>query len=346
MGGRRADHVRRRRRATRDVRDVARLGAARPGRRALPRRPRTPHGAVDARRPGAAGADRPRRGRPAAPRRRVARRHPVDRRAGRPAPARPGRPAHRPHPPLHPQRSPDEVEPEELADQVRARGAARRRLGQARRRLDRPRHRRPRPLLAASTRSSAAIAAAHEEGARVTAHCFGEDCLPDLARRRDRLHRARQRPAPTRPARCAAAGASPSCRRWSTSTTFPTIAEPASEVPRSTPRTCVDLHERALRDGRARAYEAGVPVYVGTDAGGSLPHGLVAQEVAELVAGRAAPDAEALDAACWGARAWLRPPGLEEGAPADLVVYDADPRADVAVLAAPRLVVLRGRPVA
>ena len=22
--------------------------------------------------------------------------------------------------------------------------------------------------------------AAHEEGARVTAHCFGEDCLPDL----------------------------------------------------------------------------------------------------------------------------------------------------------------------
>ena len=25
-----------------------------------------------------------------------------------------------------------------------------------------------------------AMAAAHEEGARVTAHCFGEDCLPDL----------------------------------------------------------------------------------------------------------------------------------------------------------------------
>jgi cytosine/adenosine deaminase-related metal-dependent hydrolase len=37
--------------------------------------------------------------------------------------------------------------------------------------------------------------------------------------------------------------------------------------------------------------------------------------------------------------------GLTEGAPADLVVYDDDPREDVAVLAAPRLVVLRGRPV-
>ena len=34
---------------------------------------------------------------------------------------------------------------------------------------------------------------------------------------------------------------------------------------------------------------------------------------------------------------------LDEGASADLVVYDSDPRADVRVLAAPRQVVLRGR---
>ncbi|MZE81491.1 amidohydrolase, partial [Streptomyces sp. SID5475] len=34
---------------------------------------------------------------------------------------------------------------------------------------------------------------------------------------------------------------------------------------------------------------------------------------------------------------------LSEGAPADLVVYDTDPREDVRVLAAPRHVVLRGR---
>ncbi|NEA02608.1 amidohydrolase, partial [Streptomyces sp. SID10116] len=36
-------------------------------------------------------------------------------------------------------------------------------------------------------------------------------------------------------------------------------------------------------------------------------------------------------------------PGLTEGAPADLVVYEADPRDDVRVLAAPRRVVLNGR---
>ena len=67
------------------------------------------------------------------------------------------------------------------------------------------------------------------------------------------------------------------------------------------------------------------------------------REVAELVTA-GLPPTSALDAACWGARSWLRRPGLEEGAPADLVVYPADPRTDVAVLAAPSLVVLRGRP--
>lgn len=103
------------------------------------------------------------------------------------------------------------------------------------------------------------------------------------------------------------------------------------------------LHERRYDTVRS-AYDAGVPVYVGTDAGGSLPHGLVAQEAAELVkAGIPVPDV--LSAASWGAREWLGRPGLAEGAPADLVVYADDPREDVRVLGAPRQVVLEGRPV-
>ena len=45
----------------------------------------------------------------------------------------------------------------------------------------------------------------------------------------------------------------------------------------------------------------------------------------------------------WRARAWLgRPDALVEGAPADLVVFDADPRLDLGVLRTPRQVVLRG----
>lgn len=101
------------------------------------------------------------------------------------------------------------------------------------------------------------------------------------------------------------------------------------------------LHERRYDTVRA-AYDAGIPVYVGTDAGGSLAHGLAGAEVAELVTA-GIPPVEALSATTWGARQWLGRPGLDEGAPADLVVYEADPRADVRVLVAPRRVVLNGR---
>ena len=45
----------------------------------------------------------------------------------------------------------------------------------------------------------------------------------------------------------------------------------------------------------------------------------------------------------WRAREWLGLNAtLDEGAPADFVVYDADPRQDVTVLATPARVVLRG----
>jgi imidazolonepropionase-like amidohydrolase len=92
----------------------------------------------------------------------------------------------------------------------------------------------------------------------------------------------------------------------------------------------------------ADAADAGVRLLVGTDAGTVLPHGLVAAEVAALVRCGLSPT-DALDAATWGARAYLRAPLLAEGDPADLVVYDADPREEVGVLAHPRAVVLRGR---
>jgi imidazolonepropionase-like amidohydrolase len=55
------------------------------------------------------------------------------------------------------------------------------------------------------------------------------------------------------------------------------------------------------------------------------------------------PTAAALGAASWAARDWLGLPCIEEGAVADLVVYDGDPLADLDVLARPALTVLRGR---
>ncbi|GIM83074.1 amidohydrolase family protein [Salinispora arenicola] len=106
-------------------------------------------------------------------------------------------------------------------------------------------------------------------------------------------------------------------------------------------------HMLALRDRfpdvvRA-AYQAGVPIYVGTDAGGGIAHGLAAEEML-LLHERAGMPAEAvLAAASWQAREWLGFPGLVEGGLADLVVYPEDPRRDLRVVRSPTRVVLRGR---
>ena len=99
-------------------------------------------------------------------------------------------------------------------------------------------------------------------------------------------------------------------------------------------------------DGYARlgpltvaAHAAGVAVLAGTD---FQPHGTIAAEVRHLAAGGLPPEA-ALGAACWTAREFLGLPGLDDGAPADFVIYDRDPVADLHVLDHPAHVVLRGR---
>ncbi|HEY8043822.1 MAG TPA: amidohydrolase family protein [Streptosporangiaceae bacterium] len=87
------------------------------------------------------------------------------------------------------------------------------------------------------------------------------------------------------------------------------------------------------------AYEAGVTVLAGTD---THPCGTVAEEVERLISA-GLPRAAAVGAAGWTARAWLGLPGLTDGAPADLVVFDEDPVAHPDVLHHPRRVILRGQ---
>ena len=185
----------------------------------------------------------------------------------------------------------------------------------------------------------AAIAEAHRLGARVTAHCFGEDALRDLVEAGiDCIEHATGLTEDLIPL-FASRGVAivPTLVNIAT---FPKLAEGGdAKFPRWSAHLR-RLYERRYDTVRA-AYDAGVPVYVGTDAGGSLAHGLVAAEVAELVTA-GIPAVEALSATAWGARQWLGRPGLEEGAPADFVVYETDPRADVRVLASPRRVVLDG----
>ncbi|WP_436532908.1 amidohydrolase family protein [Actinoplanes sp. HUAS TT8] len=89
----------------------------------------------------------------------------------------------------------------------------------------------------------------------------------------------------------------------------------------------------------AAAVEAGVTVLAGTD---SRPHGAIGGEIRALVAA-GVPAHDAIAAASWTARSYLGLPGLADGAPADAVVYDADPRTDLTQFDKPRAVVLRGK---
>lgn len=195
-----------------------------------------------------------------------------------------------------------------------------------------------------------AIAAAHAAGARVTAHVFGETALPGLVR------------------------AGIDCLEHGTGLTtdtidlvvehgtalvptlinienFPGIADGAARYPAYASHMR-DLHARVGETVRA-ALEAGVEVYAGTDAGGGIRHGRIADEVAALVRVGMTPH-DALGAASWDARGWLGAEQLAEGAPADLVAYPADPRAvladdpdaGAALLRSPARVVLRGAVVA
>jgi len=185
-----------------------------------------------------------------------------------------------------------------------------------------------------------AMAAAHEEGARVTAHCFSESSLADLVEAGiDCIEHATGLDETTLPL-LAERGVAivPTLINIET---FPGIAAAAKEK-----FPAYAAHMRALHARRHQtigaAHDAGIPIYAGTDAGGALAHGRVADEVQELTRAGLS-NVEALSAACWEAREWLRRDGLHEGAQADLVVLDGDPREDLRVLQAPRAVVLRGR---
>ena len=184
------------------------------------------------------------------------------------------------------------------------------------------------------------MAAAHEEGVRVTAHCFGEQSLRDLAAAGiDCIEHATGLQEDSIDT-FAAQGIAivPTLVNIAQ---FPDLAAPAAEKFPGYHRHMLDLHERRHATIGA-AHEAGVPIYVGTDAGGSLPHGLVGAEMVELTKAGLS-NHEVISAATWGAREWLGRPGLVEGADADLVVLRSDPRDDVGTVKDPSGVVLRGR---
>ncbi len=190
----------------------------------------------------------------------------------------------------------------------------------------------------------AAADAAHAAGARITAHTFSEDALGDLVHAGFDCLEHGTGLDDALIAEMARRGTALVPTLINVLDNFSGIADSATRFP------AYAAHMRRLLATAPsvvrRAAEAGVPVYVGTDAGGNVRHGRVADEILALHDAGLSAEA-ALAAGSWAARAWLGlPGGLDEGSPADLVVYASDPRRDLRVLADPQRVVLRGRVVA
>ena len=191
---------------------------------------------------------------------------------------------------------------------------------------------------------AAAIAAAQAQGARVTAHCFGAAVLPGLIEAGiDCIEHGTGLDESLIAAMLARGTALvPTVMQLDK---FPEYAEAGAARFPAYAATMTDLFERR-RVTIMAAYDAGVPLYAGSDGGGVSRHGNLAGEVVAM-AELGMPADYALGAASWRAREWLGwNPTLDEGAPADLVVYDRDPRDDLTVLHTPTRVVLRGAVVA
>ena len=190
--------------------------------------------------------------------------------------------------------------------------------------------------------AAAAIERAHELGARVTAHCFGEESVQQLVRAGiDGIEHGTGLDAATIELMAE--------RRVALVPTlvnlenFPAFADAGEAKFPAYAAHMRTLHARRFETIGA-AIEAGVPVFAGTDAGGSISHGLVGTEIGMLA--RLGGAEFALGAASWRAREWLGAPPVIDGAWADLVVYAGDPRVDPGITRHPSLVILRGRVVA
>jgi imidazolonepropionase-like amidohydrolase len=186
-----------------------------------------------------------------------------------------------------------------------------------------------------------AIGAAHAAGARVAVHTFGEEAVGALIRAGvDSIEHGTG---------LADDDIAELVRRGTALVptminirTFGSIAEQASAKFPAYARHMLALRDRFPEVVR-HAYEAGVAVYVGTDAGGGIRHGLAVREMLLLHETAGMAPLDVLAAGSWGARAWLGFPGLVEGGLADLVVYPDDPRADLSALLRPSRIVLKGR---
>ncbi|GAB2459498.1 amidohydrolase family protein [Xylanimonas ulmi] len=190
---------------------------------------------------------------------------------------------------------------------------------------------------------AAGVAAARAEAARVTVHTFATETVDDLLAAGVDCVEHGTGVTPDQAAELAQRGV-PVTPTLLQVERFAQIADQAQDKYPVYARRMRAMHARRYEQVRM-LHEAGVPLLVGTDAGGVIGHGRIAEECALLVEA-GVPAADVVAAATWRARRFLGFGAVADGASADLVVYPADPREDIAVLAHPTAVVLRGQIVA
>lgn len=184
------------------------------------------------------------------------------------------------------------------------------------------------------------VAAAHEEGARVTVHTFsrkaidglleaGVDCIE---------HGTGMTPDHIQEAAAQGIAITPTLMQVSLFPSFSAAAGAKYPVYASTMAKLWAHHEDTLQ----RFLDAGIQLLPGTDAGGYQAHGQLAKELGMWTSMGLSAE-EIIDLATWRAREYLGMPGLSDGADADLVVLDRDPRDDISVLEHPTAVYYRGQ---
>ena len=190
---------------------------------------------------------------------------------------------------------------------------------------------------------SAAIEAAHGEGAKVTAHCFGHEVLQGLLDAGIDCIEHGTGLALDQIEQMATSGVAlvPTVQQTAK---FPEFAAGGRAKFPEYSATMDELFARR-REVLLSAHEAGVSIFVGSDGGGAARHGELMGEM-EAMVDLGLPAIDVVAAASWLGREWLGWSGIEEGATADFCVYDADPRVDLSTLRRPVAVVLRGRLVA
>lgn len=183
-----------------------------------------------------------------------------------------------------------------------------------------------------------AVAAAHENGARVAVHTFGSKAVGDLIEAGvDSIEHGTG--LTYEQAQEVAARGIPVTPTLGQVELFPDFAAAAHKYPVYA-NTMMGLYQNR-RDWWDGLLEANVHLLPGTDAGGYQPHG---QMQAELLRWQDWDlDATSIvDFATWKARDFLGFDSLSAGAPADLLILKSDPTLDVSVLKHPERIVLDG----